>query len=477
MKNNKLGAKLEKRKALILSIAILACILLNAYFTLVLEKAIVYTHFFYIPLILGGLWYYKKAAYIAIFFGALHVITTSTLPGFDSWTFLECLQRAVMFIVVAYVIGLVSEKRAKAEEGLKKERDRSQQILGTIGEAIYIFDQDLTITEVNRTHLETFDKDREEVVGKRCYKLFFGRKERCRDCPIADVFEKGACVRVERKIVLPDAEKYFDVIFCPLFDNGSTVTEAICDVRDITGRKEMEKKLARSERLATIGEFSSGMAHELRQPLGVINNSVYYIGTKLKDIAQEKVKKHLAILEKEVKHANRLISDLLDFARVDEPEFKDCHVNPAVEEALSSVEIPPTIKLKKELKEGIPMVHADIYQIQRICINLISNAVSAMPEGGCLEIKTDEDKKEACIVISIADTGEGIPKENIEKAFEPFFTTKARGIGLGLSLCKKYVEAQGGRIYVESEVDKGSAFTVKLPINPFLLKKKNTAKK
>ena len=80
-------------------------------------------------------------------------------------------------------------------------------------------------------------------------------------------------------------------------------------------------------------------------------------------------------------------------------------------------------------------------------------------------------------MISIADTGEGIPKENIEKAFEPFFTTKARGIGLGLSLCKKYVEAQGGRIYVESEVDKGSTVTVQLPINPFLLKKKNTAEK
>ncbi len=462
------GTKLEERKLFILLIAISACVIVNVYASFVLRKAIVYTHFFYIPLILTGIWYYRKAVYVAIFLGALHVITTLFTMEFGFVIF-ECLQRVAIFVAVAYVIGFASEMRAKAEKGIIKERDRSQKILATIGEAVYIFDRDLNITELNRTHLRTFDVKREEVIGKKCYELFFGRKDICPDCPLSDFFDKRVCVRVERMITLPEGvKKYFDVVFCPLFDEEGNVAEVICDVRDLTERKEMEEKLALSERLAAIGEFSSGMAHELRQPLGVINNSVYFLSSKLKDIGEEKVKKHLKILEKEVKHANRLITDLLDFARVETPTLKGCDVNQVVEEVLSFVVITPNIEVKKEFKKGIPVIQADFYQTQRVCFNLVSNAVSAMPEGGSLEIKTDEDKEEENIVISIADTGEGIPVENIEKVFAPLFTTKARGIGLGLSLCKKYAEAHGGKIEVESEVGKGTKFTVKLPISPFL---------
>jgi PAS domain S-box-containing protein len=473
---NRRNAKLEKQKIIALNAAILACIIIDGFATYVVGKETVYTHFFYIPLILAGLWYYRKAVYTAIFLGALHILSVSFFLGFDALTFLECTQRAVMFIVVAYVIGFVSEKRAKAEEEVTTERDRSQQILGTIGETVYIFDRDLTITEVNRPHLKTFDINRAEVIGKKCYELFFGRKERCPDCLINDVFKNGVCVRVEQMIPLSgDVKKYFDVMYCPLIDIEGNVTEVICDVRDLTERKEMEEKLARSERLATIGQFSAGMAHELRQPLGVINNSVYFITNKLKDIAQEKVKKHLAILEKEVKHANSLISDLLDFARLDVPDFKDCNVNQVIEEVLYSAKIAPNISVKTELEETLPLIRCDYYQIQRVCSNLISNAVSAMPEGGTLEIMTDEDKYGGFIEVCIADTGEGIQKEFIQKAFEPFFTTKARGIGLGLSLCKKYVKAHSGTIDVESETGKGTSFTVKLPLNPVLVKKEALA--
>ncbi len=169
-----------------------------------------------------------------------------------------------------------------------------------------------------------------------------------------------------------------------------------------------------------------------------------------------------------------MIIDLLAFARFEEPVLKDCNINQVVEEVLFSIEIPPKIEVKKELKESIPIILADPYQIQRVCFNLLSNAMSAMLEGGNLEIRTDKDKDGENIVISIADTGEGIPEENIEKVFEPFFTTKARGFGLGLSLCKKYVEAHSGRIEIESEVGKGTTLIVKLPINqPVSLKNKN----
>ena len=459
------GTNVEERRALIVYSILVACVIVDVYASFVLRETIVYTHFFYIPIILAGLWYYRKAVYAAVFLGALHVLTTSFSLGFDVLRTLECMQRAAVFFAVAYVIGFVSEKRAKAEGKIIQERDRTRKILNTIGEVVYLFDRDLTIAAVNRAHLKTFDVMREEAIGKKCYELFLKRKERCPDCPLASVLEKGACVRVERLIALPGTmKKYFDVIFCPLVDDTGNVVQVICDVRDITERKAVEEKLARSERLAAIGELSSGMAHELRQPLGVISNSVYFLGNKLKSTGAEKVTKHLLIVEKEVKHANRLITDLLDFARVEAPALNACDVNQIVEDVLSSVDIPPGIEVKKELMSGIPLIHADSYQIQRMCMNIISNAVAAMPDGGFMEIKTG--KEEECIAIGIADTGEGIPEANMEKVFTPLFTTKARGIGLGLSLCKKYAEAHGGQIEVESEVDKGTKFTVKLPIRP-----------
>ena len=111
--------------------------------------------------------------------------------------------------------------------------------------------------------------------------------------------------------------------------------------------------------------------------------------------------------------------------------------------------------MKKELKEDLPLIQTDFDQLMRVCLNVISNAVSAMPEGGSLSLKTDENEGDGNMEISIADTGEGIPAKNMQKIFEPLFTTKARGIGLGLALCKKYVAAYGGKIEVESEVGKG----------------------
>jgi PAS domain S-box-containing protein len=473
---NELIEKLEERKSFILAITVLICVILNGYATFILVKEIVYTHFFYIPIILAGLWYHKKAVYLAAFFGGLHVLTAFFfIPDLTTIRLLECFQRGVIFILVAYVIGFVSEKRDEAEERIIKERDRSQEILSTIGEAVYILDPNLNIMEVNRTHLKMFDVKVEEVIGMKCYQLFFNVKERCPDCPLTEVFNNGVCIRKERLILSPNDEiRYVDVIFCPLFDEEGNVVEVICDVRDITKRKEMEEKLAYSERLTAIGELSSGVAHEIRQPLGVISNSVYFLGNKLKDIAQDKVKRHLMIMEKEVKHANRLITDLLAFARFEEPLLKDCDINQVVEEVLSFFEIPSNVMVKKELKEGIPIILADSYQIQRICFNLVSNALSAMPEGGSLEIRTGEDKDGENIVISIADSGEGISKENIEKVFEPYFTTRARGFGLGLTLCKKYAVAHRGRIELESEVGKGTNFIVKLPFNRPFSSEKNT---
>ncbi|MEA2033366.1 MAG: ATP-binding protein [Euryarchaeota archaeon] len=455
-------AKLDN-KLFTLLFTIVACVLLAFYVGFIRGEAVVYTHLFYIPILLAGVWYCRKAVYVALFLGMTHILMTYfSLGYFVTGTF----ERAFIFIVVAYVLGLVCEKKTKSEEETVRERDKSQKILDTVSEAISIFDRDLNVIEVNGARLKIFDVKREDVIGKKCYRAFWNREEICDGCPVPAIFETGKGTHTGKVLNLTNGtKKYVDIMHMPIFDEQGNLVQVLCDMRDLTEHKEMAEKLLRTERLATIGEFSSGVAHELRQPLGVISNSAYFIGMKLKDIADEKVNRHLAILDKEVKRANRLITDLLEFARVPVPTLNECDINQVVEEALSGVDIPPNVEVKKELKGDLPKIHADFDQIQRTCLNIIANAILAMPGSGSLKIKTGEDKEEGNIEISIADTGEGIPEENREKIFEPLFTTKPRGVGLGLSLCKKYVEAHGGKIEVESEVGKGTTFIVKLPVS------------
>ncbi len=248
--------------------------------------------------------------------------------------------------------------------------------------------------------------------------------------------------------------------------------------------RDAQERLLRAERLAAIGQLGASVGHELRNPLGVIKNSVYYLNMKLSH-ADEKVKKHLSIMEREIARSNKIISDLMDFARARKPTLQETDVNFLVQEALSRSQVPDKLEVITRLEERLPPLLADPGQIEQVFINLILNAVQAMassspsappfdsaqdrlrtgsvetPDGGRLEISTRAE--DGYIVTEFRDNGCGISEENLDKIFEPLFTTKAKGIGLGLAVCKTIVEAHEGRIEVESEPGKGTIFTVKLP--------------
>lgn len=224
--------------------------------------------------------------------------------------------------------------------------------------------------------------------------------------------------------------------------------------------KKSQEELLRAERLASIGQLAASMAHELRNPLGVMKNASYYLKmAKLKDEA--KIKKHIGIIDRELERANKIIGDLLEFSVGRKPVMRSINISNLISDALSRVDIPGNIKLKLNIPENFK-IYCDAEQIQRVFINLILNAIQAMEEGGELEITARREGGRA--LISFKDTGRGIEKENLEKIFEPLFTTKAKGIGLGLALSKQVIEAHGGEIKVKSEVNRGSEFTVILPL-------------
>lgn len=229
--------------------------------------------------------------------------------------------------------------------------------------------------------------------------------------------------------------------------------------------EEANQRLLRSERLATVGKLGAGIAHELRNPLAVINNSAYFLRTRLGD-DDPKIARHLEIIEHEVQTANKIITDLMAFVRVTDLERAPVDVNALMLEALTKVEVPEQVHVETRLDETLlkPLVDAD--KLRQVLINLMNNAVQAMPDGGQMSLVSAQ--RNGDVFISVQDTGVGIEAQDLERVFEPLFTTKAKGIGLGLALVKLLVEAHQGEIDVASERGKGTVFTVRLPVHPVL---------
>jgi len=176
----------------------------------------------------------------------------------------------------------------------------------------------------------------------------------------------------------------------------------------------------------------------------------------------ERVLKYLDILKREIKRSDDMVSDLLDFSRVQSLSLSELNLNILIKDTIAKIKIPEQITLEMELDENLPRIQLDPEKIKRVIQNMISNAIAAIPKQGKLEIKTRKTDDFAEVIFR--DSGEGIPKEELSKIFEPLFTTKAKGIGLGLAIVKNIIDDHEGKIEVESEVGKGTAFIIKLPI-------------
>ncbi len=224
---------------------------------------------------------------------------------------------------------------------------------------------------------------------------------------------------------------------------------------------EAQEKLLRQEKLAVLGQLAGGVGHELRNPLGVINNAVYYLKL-VQPEADETIRKYHAMIEHEVHNAEKIITDLLDFARIKSIDREMLAVPALVQRVLERFPVPEFITTQLEFPADLPDVYADPRQMEQVLGNLTTNACQAMREGGRLTISACRQAE--MVAIAVQDSGTGIAPENMQKLFEPLFTTRSKGIGLGLAVSKKLVEANGGRIEVQSEPGKGSTFTVFVPV-------------
>jgi signal transduction histidine kinase len=230
--------------------------------------------------------------------------------------------------------------------------------------------------------------------------------------------------------------------------------------------KSAQDELIKKERLAAIGQMSSVVGHEIRNPLAVINNSIYFIKTKTnaQPNPEPKVLKHISIIESEIRQANGIIDEILGFARTRELNPKVMSLNNYLEDLTMSFPVPPHVEMIKSFAPENPYVNMDPDEMAQAVRNLIKNGIEVMPESGKIYVRS-EMVDAATVRIDVEDTGCGMPKETAEKIFAPFFTTKARGTGLGLAVVKKVADRHKGRVEVSSVVGKGTCFMIYLPVS------------
>ncbi len=237
--------------------------------------------------------------------------------------------------------------------------------------------------------------------------------------------------------------------------------------------KAAQEELVRREKLSVLGQLTATVSHELRNPLGVIGTSAFYLKSNLKD-SNEKIQKHLGRIDKQVNLCDSIVNDLLEFTRGRRSEMVEVDLNHWLKEVLDHITVPDQASLARELSPGLPMVLFDRDKLQRVTINLVNNAIQAVidrherfkqeDELYQPQVKVATSMVEDGACIEVEDNGIGMDEETAGQAFEPLFTTRARGTGLGLAIVKKIVEEHDGTVSIESEPNLGTKATVVIPV-------------
>ena len=387
-------------------------------------------------------------------------------------------------------LGIVRDitERKKAEKALQESEERFRTLMEETPIGICNVDLMGKITYVNKRFEEATGYSRDEVVGKNGFKLgimsdetlkLFAERMKNRLMGKPSRLLEG---RFKRK----DGEWIWAEVEGRLIKKFGFPVGFQLSARDITERKQMEKKLEeyrqhleelvekrtkelretqeqllKTERLAAIGEVAAMVGHDLRNPLAGIGAATYYLKKKLGSEIDQKAMEMFELIEKGIEHSNNIITDLLEYSREIRLEWTETDPKFLVNEALCLVKFPRNIQVLDSTRSE-PKIWVDSQRMKRVFVNIIRNAVDAMSEGGTLTITSNESN--GSLEIAFVDTGAGMSEDVAGKIWTPLFTTKAEGMGLGLSICKRFVEAHGGTISVESVVKKGTRFTVTIPV-------------
>ncbi len=356
-------------------------------------------------------------------------------------------------------------KRRQAEETIKQTAEEWAVTFDSITGLVSVHDKDFRFVRVNKAFADFFKMKPEELIGRPCYEVVHGANEPAPYCPHKKTLADGKPHRAES--FEPHLGIHLEITASPIFDEKGEVVGTVHIAEDITERKKIQEQLIVTDRLSSVGELASGIAHELNNPLtGVIGFAQLLLE---KDVSDD-VREDIRVIYGEAQRAAQVVKGLLTFARKHTPVKQLVNINSIIDKVLelrAYEQRVSNIQVNTRFPPDLPEIMADYFQLQQVFLNIIINAEHFMIEArnrGVLTITTE--RAGDIIKASFADDGPGISKENLGYLFDPFFTTKevGKGTGLGLSICHGIITEHGGRIYAESELDKGATFVIELPI-------------
>ncbi len=363
---------------------------------------------------------------------------------------------------------------------LREERNRAHLYLDIAGVIIMAINSSGVISLINKKGCDVLGYSENELIGRNWFDLCVpenARKERKATFSMVMAGEQDEAEDYENTVITKSGEERIIAWHnTTLTDERGQIIGTLSSGEDITVRKQTEEELMQSEKLASLGQLAASVVHEVNNPLAGIMVYVKLLLKKYrnKTIDTESTEQQLIKMEKELDRTTRIIRNLLDFARQSEPSMMPVDINKALDAALHLVGNQinlENIRLTKNLDRRLPLVQADFDKIQQVLINIILNAIQAMPNGGDLTVASTvargvriDDIRKDCVRIDIRDTGIGIEKENLSRLFTPFFTTKekGKGVGLGLSVVHGIIGKHKGKIDVESEPHVGTTFSIYL---------------
>lgn len=350
------------------------------------------------------------------------------------------------------------------EEELKRTRDQLQIIYNGIKDYIFLLAPDCTILEVNRSFLEAYNLPEKMVIGKKCFDLVYGSDQVIPECDIAN--GRNALLSHRNRVITKDNRVLERYVF-PVLDNKGILVHRVEYIRDVTEETIMKEQLIQAEKLSSLGEILSGVAHELNNPLtGVIG----YCELLLESSVDNGLKDKLGKVNNAALRCKKIIENLLSFARQHKIEKQYVNINDIIRHTLELKSYQLTIDNIDEvtdLDSHLPYTMIDPYTIQQVFLNIVNNAHLSMREkGGKNRLTVISRHNDGVIKVCFTDTGMGIRNSNIKKIFDPFFTTRevGKGTGLGLSVSYGIIKEHNGEIYAKNMADGGATFIIELPV-------------
>ena len=358
-----------------------------------------------------------------------------------------------------YFIFIVQNYYA-VDRSLAEMKTYTENVVESMADGLISVNREKKIVTLNRKAAEFLGAKEEDLKNKEISKVFGINIENL-------LKEQGGVLRDwELRVSNKEGTQIpLSLSAAPLKDENEQEMGSVLLLRDLREIRDLQERVRRSERLASLGRLAAGVAHEIRNPLSSIRGFAQFFQNRFK--GQEKEQEYAAVMVREVDRLNRVITELLDFARPKEPHRESHNLQEILEQTLKVLEpelAGRNIGVEKKLDASLPRILADRDQLSQAFLNLMLNALESMEGEGKLRISLESEGASA-LTISIADTGKGIPPEDLERVFEPFFSTKRKGTGLGLAIVHQIVENHKGETRVESREGEGTTFRITLPIH------------